>query len=135
MYQKPLPQPDAGTRPFWEAAKQHRLCIPKCRACDTFHFYPRALCPHCRSAELDWVDVSGRGTVHTFTVARRPAGPAFKEDVPYIVALIDLEEGPRMMSNIVTDDVDAVKIGDPVTVRFEDVSDEISLPKFIPARR
>ena len=79
--------------------------------------------------------VSGRGTVHTFTVARRPAGPAFKEDVPYIVALIDLEEGPRMMSNIVTDDVDAVKIGDPVTVWFEDVSDEISLPKFIPAGR
>lgn len=130
MYEKPLPVIDIETRPFWEAAKAHRLMLQQCGGCKKYIHYPRALCPYCHGDELEWKDVSGEGTIHTFTVARRPAGPTFKEDVPYVIALIDLKEGPRMMSNIVTDDVDAVKIGQAVQVFFDDVSEEVTLPKF-----
>ncbi len=130
MYEKPLPVLDADSRPFWEGAKAHKLVLQQCGGCGKFVFYPRVLCPHCHSDHLEWKDVSGEGTIHTFTVARRPAGPTFKEDLPYVVALIDLKEGPRMMSNIVTDDVDAVKIGQSVKVVFDDVTDEVTLPKF-----
>jgi uncharacterized protein len=72
------------------------------------------LCPHCHSAAVEWTDVSGRGTIYTFTIARRPAGPAFKPDVPYVVALVELEEGPRLMTNILTPDVASVRIGQKV---------------------
>lgn len=130
MYDKPLPVVDAESRPFWEAAQAHKLVIQQCSGCNQFIFYPRAVCPHCSGDVLEWRDVSGEGTIHTFTVARRPAGPAFKDDVPYVIALIDLKEGPRMMSNIVTGDVDSVKIGQSVKVLFEDVTEEITLPKF-----
>ncbi len=130
MYEKPLPVIDNETRPFWEAAKAHKLVLQQCGGCGKYVYYPRAICPHCHADSLEWKDVSGEGTIHTFTVARRPAGPAFKPDLPYVVALIDLKEGPRMMSNIVTEDVDSVKIGQAVTVVFEDVTDEVTLPKF-----
>ena len=130
MYEKPLPVVDAESQPFWDAAKAHKLVIQQCTGCNQFIFYPRAVCPHCFGDALEWRDVSGEGTIHSFTVARRPAGPAFKDDVPYVIALIDLKEGARMMSNIVTGDVDSVKIGQGVKVVFEDVTGEITLPKF-----
>lgn len=130
-YTKPLPVIDPGTRPFWDAAKDHRLMIPKCRDCGEYHFYPRELCPHCHSDRLDWRDVSGRGEVYSFTVARRPAGPAFADDVPYIVAMIALAEGPRMLTNILVDDVETVGIGAKVRVHFEDVTEDVTLPKFV----
>lgn len=129
-YAKPLPTIDPGTRPFWDAAKSHRLMIPKCRDCGEYHFYPRELCPHCHSDALDWTNVSGRGEIYSFTIARRPAGPAFADDVPYIIAMIKLEEGPRMLTNLKVDDVETVNIGDSVQVHFEDVTDEVTLPKF-----
>lgn len=132
-YAKPLPTIDPGTRPFWDAAKDHRLMIPKCRNCGEYHFYPRELCPHCHSDELDWTDVSGRGEIYSFTIARRPAGPAFADDVPYIIAMIKLDEGPRMLTNLKVDDVETVNIGDAVQVHFEDVTDDITLPKFVAA--
>ena len=127
---RPLPVVDSDTRPFWEAAKAHKLSIQRCRTCRKHVFYPRALCPHCHSPKLEWREVSGDGTIFTFTIARRPAGPAFQGQEPYVIALVDLKEGARMMTNIVTDDVDSVKIGQKVRVWFEDVSPEISLPKF-----
>ena len=130
MYEKPLPVVDAESRPFWEAAKAHKLALQQCGDCGRFIYYPRALCPHCSSAELAWRDASGEGAIHTFTIARRGAGAAFKEDAPYVIALIDLKEGPRMLSNIVTADVEAVRIGQAVRVVFDDVTDEITLPKF-----
>ncbi len=130
MYDKPLPVIDAETRPFWEAAKAHKFVLQQCAGCGKFVYYPRAICPHCHGDQLEWKEASGEGTIHTFTVARRPAGPAFKEDVPYVIALIDLKEGPRMLSNIVTDDVDSVKIGQQVRVVYDDVTDEVTLPKF-----
>jgi uncharacterized OB-fold protein len=130
MYDKPLPVVDTETRPFWEAAKAHKFVLQQCVGCGKFVYYPRAICPYCHGDQLEWKDASGEGTIHTFTIARRPAGPAFKEDVPYVIALIDLKEGPRMLSNIVTDDVDSVKIGQQVSVIYDDVTDEVTLPKF-----
>lgn len=130
MYEKPLPVVDAESRPFWEAAKAHKFVLQQCGGCGKFVYYPRAICPHCHADQLTWKDASGEGTIHTYTVARRGAGPAFKDDAPYVVALIDLKEGPRMLSNIVTDDVDGVQIGQQVKVVFDDVTDEITLPKF-----
>lgn len=130
MYEKPLPVVDADTRPFWEAAREHRLLIQHCPDCGRYVYYPRAICPHCHSDRLEWREASGEGTIYSFTVSRRPAGPAFEDDVPYVVAIIELEEGPRMMSNVKTDDVEKIRIGERVRVAFENVTDEIALPKF-----
>lgn len=130
MYDKPLPVIDSESRPYWDALKQHRLTLKRCQDCGKHHFYPRALCPHCHSDAVEWVDARGTGTIYSFTIARRPAGPAFKADTPYVVAVVELDEGARMMTNIVTDKVDAVRIGQHVTVQYEDVTDEVTLPKF-----
>ena len=129
-YEKPLPVVDAETEPYWEAAKQHKLNIQHCQDCKKYVFYPRALCPHCHGEHLTWTEASGEGTIYTFTVARRPAGPAFKADAPYVIALVELKEGPRMMTNIVTPDVNRVKIGQQVRVHFDEVTAEVTLPKF-----
>jgi len=132
MYDKPLPTIDAESRPFWQALRERRLAIMRCGACGEHFFYPRLLCPHCHDAAVEWVDASGRGKIYTFTIARRPAGPAFKADVPYVVALVELEEGPRLMTNIVTSDVESLRIGQAVRVVFDDVTDEVTLAKFAP---
>ncbi len=128
--EKPLPVIDHDSAPYWEAARAGRLDIPLCGDCGKHHFYPRAICPYCHSDNLRFDTVSGRGEVHTFTIARRPAGPAFADDVPYVVALIELEEGPRMMSRIVTDDPEKVRIGAKVEVTFVKASDEVTFPYF-----
>lgn len=130
MYDKPLPVIDGESRSCWDALKQHRLTLKRCHDCGKHHFYPRVLCPHCHSDAVEWVDARGTGTIYSYTIARRPAGPAFKADTPYVVAVIDLDEGARMMTNIVTDDVEAVRIGQRVTVQYDDVTDEVTLPKF-----
>ena len=129
-YEKPLPASDVETKPYWDAAREHRLVLQQCQSCKKYVFYPRALCPHCHSDRLAWKPASGEGTIYTFTVARRPAGPTFKADTPYVIALIDLKEGPRMMSNIVAKDVAGVRIGQKVRVVFDDVTPEVTLPKF-----
>lgn len=128
--EKPLPVIDHDSAPYWEAAREGRLDIPLCGDCGKHHFYPRAICPYCHSDNLSFDTVSGRGEVHTFTIARRPAGPAFADDVPYVVALIELEEGPRMMSRIQTDDPEKVRIGAKVEVTFVKGSDEVTFPYF-----
>jgi len=130
MYEKPLPVVDPESAPYWAALKARRLILKRCRDCGRHHFYPRALCPHCHSDALEWSDARGTGSIYSYTVARRPAGPAFKADAPYVVAVVELDEGARMMTNIVTDDVESVRIGQRVVVAFEAVTDEITLPKF-----
>lgn len=130
MYEKPLPVVDPESAPYWAALKERRLILKHCRDCGRHHFYPRALCPHCHSDALEWSDARGTGSIYSYTVARRPAGPAFKADAPYVVAVVELDEGARMMTNIVTDDVESVRIGQRVAVAFEAVTDEITLPKF-----
>jgi hypothetical protein len=130
---KPLPVPSRVTKPFWDAARQHRLSIQRCGACHEYIFYPRAICPHCASEDLSWTDVSGRATLYSYTIARKATARPWAEDVPYVIAIVELEEGPRMTSNIVGCPVDDVRIGMPLIASFDDVSDEITLVKFRPA--
>ncbi len=130
MYDKPLPIVDPDTAPYWDAAREHRLLIKRCADCGRCHFYPRELCPHCHSDAVAWHEARGTGSIYSFTIARRGAGPAFQADAPYVVAVVQLDEGPRMMTNIVGCPPDDVRIGQRVTVAYEDVTPEISLPKF-----
>jgi uncharacterized OB-fold protein len=132
MYEKPLPVIDPESQPYWTGLREQRLLIKRCRDCGRHHHYPRELCPHCGSDALEWVQAKGTGTVYTFTVARRPAGPAFKADTPYVVAIVELDEGPRMMSTLVGIDPDQVRIGLKLAVRYEAVTPEITLPRFAP---
>jgi uncharacterized OB-fold protein len=131
---KPVPTADPITKPFWDSAKAHALQIQRCNACGHAIFYPRGLCPNCFSGDLAWQPVSGRGVVHAFTIVYRHPNPAFQQDVPYVVAIIELVEGVRLMSNVVgvPADPEHLKVGMPVEVVYEDVSDDITLPKFQP---
>ena len=114
MYDKPLPVVDHDSVPFWDALREQRLLIKLCANCAKYHFYPRILCPHCHSERVEWADAKGLGTIYSFTVARRPAGPSFKDVVPYVVALIVLDEGPRMMTRLQCDSPEAIRIGQRV---------------------
>lgn len=116
---KPLPRPNEETRAFWEACDRGELLFQECAACGHRQFYPRRLCQACHAADPAWKQASGRGRVYTFTVVNRAPLPAFKADSPYVLALIDLEEGPRMMMNVINCDPDAVHIDMPVRVTFE----------------
>lgn len=128
---RPLPVVDADSRYFWERAHEHELWIQTCLACGKAVFYPRQICPHCWG-ELKWQRATGQGTVHSFTIVHRPPSPAFAADVPYVVGLVDLEEGCRIMARLGGQAVDAWCIGQTVAVTFDDVSPEISLPAFRP---
>jgi len=130
MPEKPLPEIDADSAPFWRGTMERRLMLPFCTGCGRPHFPPRALCPHCHGDGLEWKRASGEGTIYTYTIARRGAGPAFEDEAPYVVALIDLAEGVRMMSNVITDDFEKIAIGAPVRVVFERAADKVTLPKF-----
>ncbi len=132
--QKPLPGIDDFQRPFWEAAKRHELVLQRCRKCGSFRYPPGLMCHECLSDDLEWTRVSGRGTVFTWTVFHRAYHPAFAAEVPYAVVAVELEEGPRMLSNLVNCKLEDIRIGMPVVVTFDDASAEISLPKFRPAR-
>ncbi len=130
MNQPSQPIANGDSQPYWDAARDRRLLIRKCRACGQVHFMPRHLCPHCWSDELEWIDAKGGGDVHSFTIIRRASDPAFAARVPYAVALIELDEGVRMMSNIVGEDALSVQIGDRVRVTFEDRGEGALIPQF-----
>jgi len=132
MTQIPLPRPYQDTAAYWEAAKAHRFIIQKCRDCGAHQHYPRGVCSHCLSSALDWVDASGDATVYSFSVNYRAPHPGFKDQTPFVLAIVELAEGPRMMTNIVDCDPETVTIGMPVTVAFDDVTEDVTLPKFRP---
>jgi uncharacterized OB-fold protein len=134
-YSKPLPRPfnPELTRPFWEAAKRHELVMPRCKTCDQLFFYPRSECPRCLGSDLEWVGVSGRGRLHSFTIINQPVNAAFRDDVPYVYAVVQLIEGPRMISNLVECDVESISVDMPVEAVFDDVTPEWTLVKFKPA--
>lgn len=125
-----LPSPNPATRPFWDACKRRELIIQRCRNCAEHQFYPRSMCASCGSQDLHWVQASGSGTVLTWTVVRHPVSPAYADDVPYVIALVELDEGPRMMSQIVGSDPDSIRTGMTVEVCFEDRTDDITIPNF-----
>jgi len=122
----PAPEPNPETRSFWEAAAQGRLLIGKCRSCGKPHFYPRAMCPLCGSAETEMVQASGRGTVYSYSVMRRVP-------VPYALAYVRLDEDVTMMSNIVDCDLDTIRIGQRVQVIFKPSEGGPPVPMFAPA--
>ena len=130
--ERPVPTPDAATAPYWSAAHEQRLVMPRCLDCSRYHFYPRTLCPHCGSARLEWNVCSGRGTVYSYTIVHRAPSPEFAAEVPYVVAVVEIDEGPRLMTNVVGCAPDAVRIGLPVHAVFEDVTPEVTLLKFRP---
>jgi len=130
--QRPLPKPDHDSAAYWEAARHHELVLQKCSSCQRFRFYPRSICQFCFSNVFEWHRSAGRGTIYSYTVIHRPPFPAFRKKVPYVLALVDVEEGVRMMTNIIDCDPQAVEIGMAVEVAFEDVTEEITLPQFRP---
>jgi uncharacterized OB-fold protein len=131
-YRKPLPRIDEETRGFWEALVRHELYLQRCRNCGTLRYYPRALCPACLSDSTEWQRVSGRGTVYTFTVTHQNQSAGFREALPYVLAIVELEEGVRLMTNVIGCAPDAVRVGMPVEIVFEDVTPEVTLPMFRP---
>ena len=134
-YKKPLPRPENRglTKPYWDAIKRHELVMQRCKKCDNFIFYPREQCPTCFSQNLEWAPVSGKGRVHAYTIVYQTAHPAFQEDAPHVLALIQLDEGVRMISNVVGCSPEAVRVDMQVVTEFDDVTPEWTLVKFKPA--
>jgi uncharacterized OB-fold protein len=131
-YEKPLPKLTKEDRPFWEAARQHRFMLPRCTKCGHVWFPPYLNCQQCLSFDREWFEASGRGTVFGCIEMQQPYIPAYQDDLPYNVVLVELEEGPKMYSNIVGIPNDEIAVGMPVEVAFEDVTDDFAIPKFRP---
>lgn len=125
----PVPQPNPDSQAYWDAAKKDKLVIRRCTACSAMHFMPRFLCPHCWSTELEWVPASGKGTVHSYSVVRRAPMQSYAPRVPYVVALIDLDEGVRMFSNVIGARALETTVGSRVSVCFEERGEQ-KLPQF-----
>lgn len=131
-YRKPLPNTTVWSAPFWEGCKRGELLIQKCQDCGTFIFYPKMYCTNCLSSNLEWTKASGKGKVYTHMTVYGFQPTEFSEDVPYVVAVVLLEEGVRMMSNIINCGTEEVSCNMPVEVVFEKATKEFTLPKFQP---
>jgi uncharacterized OB-fold protein len=131
-YEGALPQATHETEPFWEGAKAHKLMLPYCAACDAYDFYPRPFCRKCFSWDIEWKEASGKGKIATYVINHR--GPrGFEDKAPYVIAVVELEEGPSMMTNLVMDEEptpENVSVMADVEVVFTDVTDEVTLPHF-----
>ena len=124
---RPLPLPDQDTSVFWDGTRDGKLLIQRCTACGRTQFYPRYFCTLC-AADIEWIEASGLGTIYTFSIVRQNGTPPFDSLVPYVLAMVDLDEGVRMMGNVVDVDVDDVAIGQRVRVDFIRETEEIWLP-------
>jgi uncharacterized OB-fold protein len=122
----PAPRIDPELKPYWDAAREGRLLVKRCRACGAVHYFPRALCPFCLSAETEWLAATGRGVIYSYSIARRP-GP------PYAIAYVTLDEGVTIMTNIVDCDLDKVAIGAAVRVVFKPSDGGPPVPMFTPS--
>lgn len=129
---RPKPALDHVSRQYWEAAGRGELLIQHCPACGHRQHYPRAGCTIC-GASPDWEQASGRGVVYTYTVIRQNYGKPFRDELPYVIAMIDLEEGPRLLTGLTDVEPEAVEIGMAVEVWFADAGDDIGIPFFRPA--
>ena len=126
--QKPVPVLDDLSRVYWEAGGEGRLLIQRCRGCGEHQFYPRGHCVHCFGRDLDWVQASGAGRLHTFSVVHRTSDPAFADDVPYVFAIVELDEGPRLTVNVIDTPLSELCCDMPVRVVFSRLTDEIAVP-------
>ncbi len=129
---KPAPRPTVETQPYWDGCRSGELRLQRCAACEHVQFPPRRFCASCLTADLRWESASGRGRIRTFSVVRHPISLAFAAEVPYVVALVELDEGPTIMAGIRGCQIEDVEIGLAVEVEFEQRSDEIYLPYFHP---
>jgi hypothetical protein len=135
MSARPIPPTSELTAPYWEAARRGELVVQRCGACDERPFPPRARCPRCGADSLAFAPVSGRGTVYSYTVAQRAPHPVFSGQLPLVVAIVELAEGPRLFTNVVGCDPASVTVGMAVEVAFEPIDDsELVLPVFTPTR-
>ncbi len=135
MIREDYPRPAAtyDFTPFWEFCKQHDLRLQKCSDCGEFRYHPRPNCPNCRSAEFEWSPVSGRGTVYTYTICHGAVMPVFQDKAPYNAVVVQLEEGPFMLSNLLDIANEDIRIDMPVQIAWADIDDELTLPQFRPA--
>ena len=129
---RPRPLPDSASREYWKAASEGRLLYQECPQCGNRQLYPRMACTTC-GATPEWRESSGRGTVHTFTIIRQNYAQPFRDMLPYVVAMVELEEGPRLMSNVTDVAADDVTVGMAVEVHFEPLDENVGLPLFRPA--
>jgi hypothetical protein len=129
----PAPPPviNVETKPFWDATSEGKLILPRCSACQTVIWYPREFCPECSSFDIGWFEASGRGTIYSYTINRRGQGDY--RDLAYVLAYVELDEGPRVLTNIVDCDVDSVEVGQQVEVVFHPTANGAALPRFRPA--
>ncbi|MGB8691880.1 MAG: Zn-ribbon domain-containing OB-fold protein [Steroidobacteraceae bacterium] len=129
---KHLPQITPETAEYWAGCKRHELLIQRCADCGAAQFYPRAFCTHCSGSKVRWVRASGRGTLASYTIVHRAVSQAYAAEVPYVVALVSLEEGPMMMSNVIGCSPGDLRVGMSLQVVFDDWSESITVPKFHP---
>ncbi len=133
---RPLPAPiTPETQPYWDGLKEGKLMLPKCEDCNQPFFYPRILCPQCQSRRITWMQASGKGKLYSFEIVHQQLDRRFKVPPPYILAMIELDEGPRLMSNLINIEADpqVLQCDMPVEVVFETLTDEITIPLFQPA--
>lgn len=133
---RPLPQPmTPEAKPYWDGLREGKLMLPRCGDCGHAFFYPRVVCPRCSSRAITWFQSSGKGRLHAFGIAQQSFNRAFKVPAPFVLAMIELDEGPRMLSNLinVAPDPKVVKCDMPVEVVFTKLTDEVTLPLFQPA--
>ncbi len=132
-YEKALPQPTPETQEFWDGLKRHELRVQQCQDCNQHYLYPRPFCPSCWSRNVEWTTVSGTGKLETYVINHRPAR-GFQDEAPYVIAVVTLDEGPRLMTNLVNVEAEPEQLPAdmPVEIVYDDVTDEITLPKFQP---
>ena len=134
---RPLPSPmTPEAKPFWDGLREGKLRLPRCGACGHVFFYPRILCPKCQTRDIGWIDASGKGKLHAFEIAYQAFTKAWTVKPPYVLAMVELAEGPRLMTNLVNVEPDpkAIKCDMPVQVVFSKLTEEVTLPLFEPAR-
>lgn len=131
MSTRPAPNPTRTTAPYWELARRSKLVIQQCGYCHRYQFYPRPFCISCLSDKVEWVESNGTGAIYTFTVVHRAPNEYFSGKTPYVVAAVDLDEGVRLVTNIVNFSAQNVRCGARVRVVFEEITGEISLPQFL----
>lgn len=131
--EKPRPLPIDVTRPFWDGLNDNKVRLQRCDACQTWVYYPRLRCPACLSDQLSWHDTSGRGQIYTFTVARQATHPAFADEVPQLLGVVELAEGPRLTTTFVDVGPEELRVGLPVEAVFDHGDDGLTLLRFRPA--
>ncbi|MFH1480865.1 MAG: Zn-ribbon domain-containing OB-fold protein [Pseudomonadota bacterium] len=132
-YGKPLPRLNADSRPFWEGCRQHRLRFQRCSECAHVRWPPSIICPQCHSKETEWITASGKGRLYTYVVYHKAFHPGFANDLPYVVAVVELDEGPHLLTNMVGCNPGELHCDMLVEVLWEDITEEVSLPKFRPS--